>query len=103
MSRWLENFRPASLDEIADLQDRVDVKYVLPLATFETLLERLRNTHGVLEIAGRRRFAYRSTYFDTPELRVFRDHLQQRRLRYKCRSREYVDCDARFFEVKLKG
>ena len=57
----------------------------------------------MLEIDGRRAFAYRTTYFDTAELRVFRDHVQQRRRRYKCRSREYVDSGLCTFEVKLKG
>jgi hypothetical protein len=103
MSRWLDAFPPASLDEVAELQDRVDVKYVLPLATFDALVEPLRTTHSVLEIGGRREFGYRSLYFDTPELQFFRDHQQRRRLRYKCRSRVYVDSQARFFEVKLKG
>ena len=44
------------------------VKYVVPLATFAELAERLLPTHVALEIDGRRAFAYRSTYFDTPEL-----------------------------------
>jgi hypothetical protein len=92
-----------ALTATAALQDRVDTKYVLSLAGFEALAERLRGTHAVLEISGRRAFAYRTTYFDTAELRVFRDHLQDRRRRYKCRSREYVDSGLCAFEVKLKG
>jgi hypothetical protein len=91
------------LDAGAALRDRVDVKYVVPLAAFAALAERLLATHAALEIDGRRAFAYRSTYFDTPELGAFRDHIQQRRRRYKCRSREYLDSGAYAFEVKLKG
>lgn len=91
------------LDAGAALRDRVDVKYVVPVAAFAALAERLHGTHAALEIDGRRAFAYRSTYFDTPELRAFRDHIQQRRRRYKCRSREYLDSGAYAFEVKLKG
>jgi VTC domain-containing protein len=91
------------LDEDAALRDRVDVKYVVPLAAFEGLAERLLPTHAALEIDGRRAFRYRSTYFDTPDLGAFRDHIQQRRRRYKCRSREYRDSGAFAFEVKLKG
>jgi hypothetical protein len=91
------------LDADAALRDRVDVKYVVPLEAFAALAERLRATHFALEIDGRRAFAYRSTYFDTPELGAFRDHIQQRRRRYKCRSREYRDSGACMFEVKLKG
>jgi len=91
------------LDADAALRDRVDVKYVVPLAAFAALAERLLPTHAALEIDGRRAFAYCSTYFDTPDLGTFRDHIQQRRRRYKCRSREYRDSGAFAFEVKLKG
>jgi hypothetical protein len=102
----VEAFPPVGLERLdagAALRDRVDVKYVVPLAAFAALADRLRTTHAALEIDGRRAFAYRSTYFDTPELRTFRDHMQQRRRRYKCRSREYLDSGAYAFEVKLKG
>ena len=91
------------LDAGAALRDRVDVKYVVPLEAFAALADRLVPTHAALEIDGRRAFGYRSTYFDTPELGAFRDHMQQRRRRYKCRSREYLDTGDSAFEVKLKG
>jgi len=105
-SRVAEAFRPIGLERLdagAALRDRVDVKYIVPLEAFAALAERLVATHAALEIDGRRAFAYRSTYFDTPELAAFRDHIQQRRRRYKCRSREYRDSGAFAFEVKLKG
>jgi hypothetical protein len=102
MSPW-RSHDPIALDELDALQDRVDVKYVISTATFAALAAQLRASHRVLEIDGRRSFAYRTTYFDTPDLRVFRDHQQRRRRRYKARTREYVDSGARMFEVKLKG
>jgi len=76
---------------------------VISLEDFAALAERLLATHGVLEIDGRRAFRYRTIYFDTGELRIFRDHVQERRRRYKCRAREYVDSGLCMFEVKLKG
>ena len=42
------------------------------------------------------------TYFDTADLVTYREHVQGRRRRFKCRSREYVDSGLRAFEVKLK-
>jgi CotH kinase protein/VTC domain len=93
----------AELDAAAALRERVDTKYVIGLADLERLAGELRATHAVLEIDGRRAFRYRTTYFDTAELRAFRDHVQERRRRYKCRSREYVDSGLCTFEVKLKG
>ena len=91
------------LEAIAALPVRIDVKYVIAHERLASLTERLRATHSVLEIDGRRAFAYRTTYFDTPELTAFREHLQRRRRRYKARSREYVDSGLCTFEVKLKG
>ncbi|MGI8780068.1 MAG: VTC domain-containing protein [Solirubrobacteraceae bacterium] len=93
----------AELEASAALQDRIDSKYVISLEDFAALAERLLATHGVLEIDGRRAFRYRTIYFDTGELRIFRDHVQERRRRYKCRAREYVDSGLCMFEVKLKG
>jgi hypothetical protein len=101
-----DRFRAVGLAELeasSALQDRMDSKYVISLADFATLTERLLATHAALEIDGRRAFRYRTTYFDTGERRIFRDHIQERRRRYKCRSREYVDSGLCLFEVKLKG
>ena len=103
---FAEAFAPVGLAELqatAALQDRTDVKYVAPRAVLAGLAERLGVSHRVLEIAGRRAFHYDTTYFDTAELRAYRDHLQRRRRRFKCRSRDYVDSGLCTFEVKLKG
>jgi hypothetical protein len=105
-SQIAEAFAPIGLEQLdagAALRDRVDAKYVDPLAAFAALAERLTASHAALEIDGRRAFAYRSTYFDTPDLAAYRAHMQGRRRRYKCRSREYCDSGAFAFELKLKG
>ena len=105
-SRFADALPPIALAELeaaAALQERVDTKYVVPRGALAGLAARLGDTHSVLEIDGRREFRYRTTYFDTDELRAFRDHLQQRRRRFKCRSREYVDSGLCTFEVKFKG
>jgi VTC domain len=105
-SQIVEAFAPVGLEQLdvgAALRERIDVKYVIPLSAFAALAERLMATHAALEIAGCRAFAYRSTYFDTHELDAYRAHLQGRRRRYKCRSREYCDSGAFAFEVKQKG
>ena len=93
----------AEMETAAALQDRVDVKYLISRGQLVELASQLLDTHAVLEIDGRRAFRYRSTYFDTAELTTYRDHVQQRRRRYKVRSREYVDSGLCTFEVKLKG
>jgi hypothetical protein len=101
----VEDFDPVSLDEMderAALLRRVDHKYAVERERFVRLLERLRDDHQVLEIDGRRAFGYCSTYFDTPELRCFTDHLEDRQPRFKARTRLYEDTDHCVFEVKLK-
>lgn len=97
---------PIGLDQLdahAALQDRVDVKYIVALTDLAVLLERLAPSHRALEIAGRRAFGYRTTYFDTADLLTFHEHVQRRRRRFKCRKRHYVDSGRSIFEVKLKG
>lgn len=92
-----------ALDAAAALRRRFDVKYLMPRDAVAELLERLRPTHRVLEIDGLRAFEYRTTYFDTPELTTFRDHIQGRRRRLKARVRRYVELGDCYFELKLRG
>jgi hypothetical protein len=87
----------------ADLQDRVDHKYVVTLDRLEALVEVLATTHAALEIGGLRSFAYETTYYDTACLAAYRAHVQGRRRRWKCRGRAYADSGLRTVEVKLKG
>ncbi len=102
----LEEFAPVSLRELdqrAALLQRVDNKYVVKRDTFLELVERLKENHEVLEIDGRRAFAYRTTYFDTSDLRCFTDHVDGHIPRFKARTRLYEDTNQCVFEVKLKN
>jgi hypothetical protein len=96
---------PVSLDalnERAALQRRTDNKYLVALEDLRPLIEELGGQHEVLEIDRERVFEYESTYFDTPSLRCFRDHIRDRRPRYKTRTRCYVTSGFCQFEVKVK-
>jgi hypothetical protein len=90
------------LDERASLQRRVDQKYLVPRATFSALLSKLDSDYEALEIDGEREFGYESVYLDTKELLCFRQHVEDRRPRFKTRTRRYVQTDAGGFEVKIK-
>ena len=90
------------LDKRAALLRRVDNKYAVGTTEFEQLLARLADDHQVLEIDGNREFRYSTTYFETPDLRCFIDHVEDRVPRFKARARCYEDSDACVFEVKLK-
>lgn len=104
--RRLEALAPIGLEELngaAGLQSRVDRKYVVSADELDAVVDRLADSHRILEIDGRRVFRYRTTYYDTSDLLSLREHLQGRRRRFKCRKRLYVDSDRCQFEVKLKG
>lgn len=91
----------AELDERAALLRRVDRKYVLDGAAVEAFLDRLEDAR-VLEIAGRRRFGYRSTYLDTAGLNSFHDAARKRPRRGKVRLRTYLDSGEAYLEVKTR-
>jgi hypothetical protein len=101
----LHSLRPISLDELderAALLRRVDVKYVADRDLLVRVFARLGEDHDVLEIDGRREFGYDTVYFDTDDLRCFRDHGHDVKPRFKARTRRYVDAGACVFEVKVK-
>jgi hypothetical protein len=92
----------ADLVDRADLQHRVDRKYLVPVTAVQELVGSLVASHQVLVIAERRYTSYRSTYFDTPDLGSVRAHIQGRRRRWKIRSRLYVEDGLCRFELKTK-
>lgn len=87
----------------ADLQTRVDRKYLLTAGEFAGIAPDLSRHLRALEIGGRRAFGYASVYFDTPDLLTYRQHLQGRRRRYKIRTRAYLDSGDCLLEVKCAG
>ncbi len=88
---------------VAPLARRVDRKYLVPTDDAARLVAALAESHRVLQIRGRRETTYRSTYLDTDDLLLCRAHLQGRRLRWKARSRLYVEDAVCRFEVKVRG
>lgn len=96
----------ADLSERASLMTRTDRKYVIPTDTLPALVaafQALDPDLKVLEIEGRRRHRYDSTYLDTPELDAYWRAARSRRHRFKVRTRHYVDTDTAFTEVKTRG
>lgn len=102
----LATFEPISLadaNDIAALQTRIDRKYIVNETTLWELLDALAPTQRVLEIDGEHSCNYRSTYFDTADLALYRAAVQGRRRRHKVRSRAYGETGPCFLEVKAKG
>lgn len=91
------------LNAAAGLLTRIDRKYLVPLPAAQSVVDELSATAEVLEIDGRRRFSYTSTYFDTPELLSYAQSAHARRRRFKVRTRTYVDSGLSYLEVKTRG
>ncbi len=87
----------------ANLMDRVDSKFILPISFLPDLLMQLTGFYSVLDINGNRISNYHNQYFDTPDMDFYRDHHNGKLNRYKVRRRRYVDTDTEFLEVKLKN
>ena len=81
---------------------RVDRKYLVDVGTAQSLVDRLPDAYRTLAIGGRTFTTYRSTYFDTEDLASCRAHVQQRRRRWKARSRLYVEDALCRVEVKAR-
>jgi len=102
----MSTLAPISLAELtaaADLQTRVDRKYVLTRAQADVVLAGLAPDTRVLEIDGTRAMAYESVYFDTRDLLSYRMAAHARRRRFKLRTRSYVDSATSFLEMKTRG
>lgn len=87
----------------ANLMNRVDSKFVLPITFLPEILLQLKNYYSVLEINNNRISHYHNQYFDTPSLDLYHNHHNGRLNRYKVRHRHYVDTDTEFLEVKFKN
>ncbi len=100
------HLRTIALEDVlatAELQTRVDRKYVVPLGLLTTALDRVAGQLRVLRIGRARLFRYESVYFDTPGLSAYRQHAHGRRRRVKVRTRTYLDSGECLLEFKSVG
>lgn len=81
---------------------RTDRKYLLTADEAVRFVAALPAGTRALEIAGRRRFAYASTYLDTASLASFHATARRRPHRGKVRVRTYRDTGERQLEVKVR-
>ncbi|WP_454137626.1 polyphosphate polymerase domain-containing protein [Microbacterium paulum] len=93
----------AGLNAEAELQTRVDRKYLVPLSDLAGVIDALPAGTRVLDLGGERSFRYASQYFDTPRLDSYFGAVHGRRRRFKVRARSYLDSGGAFLEVKTRG
>ncbi|HEY6528075.1 MAG TPA: polyphosphate polymerase domain-containing protein [Cellvibrionaceae bacterium] len=101
----IERFSSIGLDELnakAAMLTRLDNKYIATLDVVTKALYQWEKMYDVLQINNRRAFAYETCYFDDAELSSYYDHHRGRRQRLKVRTRNYLDSQQCFLEIKLK-
>ena len=100
----LAQFDGITLEEMdrVKLMNRVDTKFAFSTSVFLQILPDLVKNFSILEIEGTRTPRYESLYFDAPDFKMYLDHHNGRKNRYKVRYRKYVESNLAFLEIKHK-
>lgn len=85
------------------LMRRRDTKYVVDSVRLPVILEQLKDDYKVMVIEDSRIQRYETVYFDTPQLKMYFEHHNQRKNRYKVRMRKYMLSGQSFLEIKFKN
>lgn len=85
------------------LLDRIDVKYNIHENQLLPVLHEVLSEYRTLDIDGNRIAHYETTYLDTPENLMYKQHHQGKVPRFKIRIRKYIDSNLAFFEIKKKN
>lgn len=101
----LEAFAPISLEEMkaVRLMNRIDAKFVIPLARLAPLLHVAASEYFVQQIEGKNTAAYHTVYYDTADHRMYNIHQSGRAVRQKIRVRTYEETGTTFLEIKNKN
>lgn len=101
----LNSFNQHGLDDLknAKLMNRVDSKFLLPMAQLPLLLKGLKPHCSLLSINGNLLAQYENVYYDTLEFDFYHQHHNGKLNRVKVRRRCYADHDLAFFELKIKS
>ena len=105
MNELLAAFAPISLEEMSSvkLMNRTDTKFVTTRPKLEQLLEMAQKDYFAQQIDGERNMLYDTTYFDTDDFAMYREHQHGHANRQKIRFRTYVSSHLQFMEVKTKN
>ena len=105
MDHLLASFAPITLAEMSSvkLMNRTDTKFVTTLPKLMQLLKMAQDDYYAQEIDGERNMLYDTTYFDTNDYAMYRQHQCGHTNRQKIRFRTYVSSHLQFMEVKTKN
>jgi hypothetical protein len=101
----LEEFEPIDLSEMdgVKLMNRTDTKFLFTIDQFEQIMKEIKDHYRVLEVNHQRANRYRTLYYDTADLGLYKEHHSGKLNRYKIRHRTYVESNTGFLEVKFKN
>jgi hypothetical protein len=99
---FVSGFNGILLSEIqeAELQNRIDCKFIFHSSQLDQVLENMKADYRVLEINNIRVQTYDTLYFDDASYNLYLAHHNERSHRYKLRIRHYSSNGRCFAEVK---
>ena len=100
----LGQYKSTTLEELANVTalNRQDTKFIFKSTRLPELLHRLIDDYLILGIAPHRIFNYNNLYYDTNQFKLYLQHHNGCRPRYKIRCREYSESAVSYFEIKTK-
>ncbi len=100
----ISQYESASLEDLVNVTalNRQDTKFIFNSNRLPELLHLLINNYFILEIAPHRIFNYNNLYYDTSDFKLYLQHHNGCRPRYKVRCREYPESSLSYFEIKTK-
>lgn len=105
MTDILSTFTPISLEQMSSvkLMNRMDTKFVTNVDKLHRLLKFAQQDYYVQEVDGERNMEYDTTYFDTMQFDMYKQHQWGHTNRQKIRFRTYCISGLQFLEVKTKN
>ncbi len=100
-----KDFEPICLKEMegVKLMDRTDTKFTFLYDQLKSILAEIKPFYKVLTIENKNLFSYKTLYYDTIDMMLYKIHHSGRLNRYKIRHRAYVETNTAFLEVKFKN
>ena len=105
MEELLQQMKPITLAEMSSvkLMNRTDTKFVTTMPQLLRLLNKAKDDYYVQDINGERNMLYDTTYFDTLDFSMYKEHQHGHAGRQKLRFRTYVSSNLQFMEIKTKN
>lgn len=101
----LKKYQTIGLEQLkeAELQRRVDTKFLLKQSQVIELLDFASEEYFLLEVENSLDSKYDTIYFDTEDEQFYHDHHRKKLTRSKVRKRRYANTNTIFFEIKHKN